>query len=163
MSRAFVKESDGDAPDADLPERPESAHPNYVTAQGRAELARQLDDALAEQERLRASSDLLATKAPLARLARDIRYLRRRLDDAIVVESNGDADEIAIGSSVTIDDGQQRRTFTIVGEDQADPAQGMISWTSPLGSALLGAKRDGTVVWKRPVGDITVTIVEVRH
>ena len=161
MSRAFVKESDGDAPDDGLPERAQSANPNYVTAEGLADLERQLAHAQAEQRRLSASDDALAAKAPLARLARDIRYLRRRIDDAILVDAR-DGDDVSLGSIVTIDDGAQRRTFTIVGEDQADPTEGLISWTSPLGQALMGAARGARVVWERPVGDVTVTIVDIR-
>jgi len=45
--------------------------------------------------------------------------------------------------------------------DQADPARGLISWTSPLGNALMGAKRGASVVWQRPMGDVTITIVDV--
>src|SRR5437899_10643681 len=119
MSRAFVKESDGDAAD-DLPERAESANPNYVTEQGLAELRLQLAEALAERDRLSEASNELAVRAPLARLSRDIRYLQRRIDDAIVIEKTAPEDEVAIGSSVTIDDGERQTAFTIVGEDQAD-------------------------------------------
>jgi len=161
MSRAFIKETDGDAPDDGLPERPQSAHPNYVTADGLADLHRQLDETLAEERRLRDrhAAGEIAAKAPLARIARDIRYLRRRIGDAILVESK--RDEVAIGTTVTIDDGAARRTFTIVGEDQADPAEGKISWTSPLGSALLGQKRGSRLTWRRPVGDVEVVIVDL--
>jgi transcription elongation GreA/GreB family factor len=162
MSRAFIKEADGDAPDDGLPEKAKSDHPNYVTAQGLADLERELEEALAEQRRLGAAGSELAAKAPLARLARDIRYLRRRIDDAILVES-GDGDEVAIGSAVTIDDGERAATYTIVGEDQADPLQGLISWTSPLGRALMGAKRGSKRTWERPAGDLDVTIVDIKH
>jgi transcription elongation factor GreB len=161
MSRAFVKESDGDAPDDGLPEKQESGQPNYVTEQGLADLKRQLDDAVAERKQLTTKKEELGSKAPLARLARDIKYLQRRIADAILVDSPADTDEVTLGATVTIDDGEQRRTFTIVGEDQADPAQGLISWTSPLGHALMGAKRNASVVWERPVGDVTVTIVDI--
>lgn len=161
MSRAFVKESDGDPPDDGLPERQESDNPNYVTPSGLHDLKRQLDEAQAQLRLLKAPDGDLATKAPRARLAREIRYLRRRIDDAIVVEAK-DGGEIGLGATVTIDDGESRRTFTIVGEDQANPVEGMISWTSPLGHALMGARPSEKVVWQRPAGDITVTIVDVR-
>ena len=160
MSRAFVKESDGDAAD-DLPERAESGHPNYLTEQSFAELERRLEEALAERDRLSRASNEFAVRAPLARLSRDIRYLQRRIDDAIVMGKAEPGDEVAIGTSVTIDDGARQMTFTIVGEDQADPASGLISWMSPLGRVLVGAKRGESVVWERPVGDITVTVVDV--
>jgi len=161
MSRAFIKESDGDAPDDGLPEKQESGQPNYVTEQGLADLKRQLEDAVTERKRLSAKKDELGSKASLSRLARDIRYLQRRIADAILVDTSKAGDEVTLGATVTIDDGEQRRTFTIVGEDQADPAQGLISWTSPLGNALMGVKRGAKVVWQRPVGDVTITIVDI--
>lgn len=159
MSRAFVKERDGDAGD-DLPERPESGQPNYVTAEGLAQLRRDLAAALAEQARLAQDAGQIGARAAAARVARDIRYLRRRIDDAIVIERAADG-EIGVGSTVTIDDGEHRFTYTIVGEDEADPAEGRISWTSPLGQALVGKRRDDRVVWQRPLGDVAVTIVAV--
>jgi transcription elongation factor GreB len=161
MSRAFVKESDGESPDDGLPERPESTAPNYVTVQGLADLRRRLEQSRAEQERLRVSTASLGAKATLARLARDVRYLEHRIESAILVETNAAQDTVHIGSTVTIDDGQKRMTFTIVGEDQADPASGFISWMSPLGTVLVGSKRGDSVTWRRPVGNLEVTIVEL--
>jgi transcription elongation factor GreB len=162
MSRAFIKEKDGDAPDDGLPERPESGEPNYVTPQGLEDLKRQLADATAEQARLSAGRESTKSRAALARLARDIRYLQHRIGSAIVAEP-GSEDEIAIGATVIIDDGSKHMTFTIVGEDQADPAEGLVSWTSPLGRALVGAKRGAKVVWPRPVGDVDVTVVDFKR
>jgi transcription elongation factor GreB len=159
VSRAFIKDKDDDAGD-DLPERPESGQPNYVTSEGLAELRQQLAAALDEQRRLAAARDEIASKAALSRLSRDIKYLRRRIDDAIVVESNGD--EIGVGTTVTIHDGEREQTYTIVGEDQADPLAGRISWTSPLATALMGKRRGERTVWERPLGDVAVTIVAVR-
>jgi transcription elongation GreA/GreB family factor len=161
VSRAFIKEKDGDAPDDGLPDRPESGEPNYVTPQGLEDLKRQLAEATAEQARLAAARESSKSKSALARLARDIRYLEHRIGNAIVSEPTS-ADEIAIGATVIIDDGARHMTFTIVGEDQADPAAGFVSWTSPLGRALVGAKRGAKVVWTRPLGDIEVTVVDFK-
>jgi transcription elongation factor GreB len=158
MSRAFIKEKDGDAPDDDLPERQESGEPNYVTPQGLDDLKRQLAEANAGKARLEASKASSRSKSALTRIARDIRYLQHRIGTAILVEPKSD-DEIRLGATVTIDDGVKHMIFTIVGEDQADPAAGLISWTSPLGRALVGARRGAKVTWQRPVGDVEVTVV----
>lgn len=140
MSRAFVKDDDG------TPERPVaravSDNPNYVTPQGLEQLERRLADAE------RAGNE------------RDAVYLRSRIADAIVVERDGKKRrEVEIGATVTIvePDGTQR-TYQIVGEDEADPLQGSISWISPLAQALLGAKAGDTVRWERPAGTLSVTI-----
>ena len=161
MSRAFVKEADGDTPDDDLPEKRAGAGPNYLTADGLAELRAQLNAALAQQQSVGATPST-KSKALSAQLAREIRFLRRRIDEAVVVE-RASGDVIAIGSTVTIlvDGDDRRQTLTIVGEDQADPAAGKISWSSPLGRALTGARRGVTVRWPRPAGDADVVIVDV--
>jgi|SRR5579863_4445458 len=160
MSRAFVKEKDGDAPDDGLPERAASAEPNYVTPQGLADLKRRLADAQESQQRIGAAPDQ-PSKRSLAALKRDIRYLQHRIESAIIVETSA-ADEVQFGSSVTVDVDGKHMTYHIVGEDQADPKSGAISWTSPLGRALMGHKRGDAVVWPRPVGDVEVTVRDIR-
>jgi transcription elongation GreA/GreB family factor len=134
MSRAFVREDDGDAGD-NLPERAVSPHPNFVTLEGlaaiEAEVAR-LDAALAAA---RSQDDSLA----IAALARDLRYFQRRLASAEPVTPPAHHDVVQFGSSVTIlrDDGRSQ-TWRIVGEDEADPKRGTISHVAPLAVALLG-------------------------
>lgn len=139
MSRAFVKEPDGGAVD-DLPERPISPHPNFVTPEGLAAID-------AELQRLQA--ELAAAggdRAAEARLRRDLRYWRARRATAEVVPPPADRSEVRFGATATIarDDGR-RQTFRIVGEDEADPRKGSVSWVSPLARALAG-KSVGDVV-----------------
>jgi transcription elongation GreA/GreB family factor len=138
MSRAFVKEDAGG--DDTLPDRAISPHANYVTAHGLAlidaELAR-LAAAFAE-----AGDDRAARSAT----ERDLRYWRARRASAEVVPTPGDTNEVRFGSTVTIerDDGR-RQTWRIVGEDEADPAKGALSYVAPLAVALIG-KGVGDVV-----------------
>ncbi|MFL5222777.1 MAG: GreA/GreB family elongation factor, partial [Microvirga sp.] len=82
----------------------------------------------------------------LARTARDLRDWTARRNTAQVVTPPADAAEAHFGSTVTIqrEDGR-RQTFRIVGEDEADPAKGTISYVSPVAQALTG-KRVGDVV-----------------
>jgi transcription elongation GreA/GreB family factor len=139
MSRAFVKEDNGEGGDA-LPDRPISTAPNFVTPEGLAlidaELAR-LQDALA------AAGDDRAARAPVER---DLRYWRARRASAEVIPLPGTA-EVRFGSTVTIerDDGR-RQTWRIVGEDEADPAKGTLSYVAPLARALTGKVVGDTVV-----------------
>lgn len=136
MSRAFVREDDGDAGDT-LPERPVSPHQNFVTREGlaalEAEIAR-LGDALAEA---RAQDDSLAVAA----LGRDLRYFQRRLASAEPVAPPADHDTVQFGATVTIlRDDDRRQTWRIVGEDEADPKRGTLSYVAPLAIALLGRR-----------------------
>ena len=141
MSRAFVKEQDG-AEALELPDRPISEHPNLVTPQGLARIEATLTRLHEQHAQAQASAD----RAALAAVARDLRYWTARRNTAQVVTPPADAAEAHFGSTVTIEreDGR-RQTFRIVGEDEADPAKGTISYVSPVAQALTG-KRVGDVV-----------------
>jgi transcription elongation GreA/GreB family factor len=150
MSRAFVKE---DVEPDPLPDRPLSEHPNLVTPRGLA----LLDEALAAAQRAQADAAAIGDRDALARSRRDLRYWAARRASAQVVTS-AQPDSVCFGCSVSIrrDDGR-RQTFRIVGEDEADPAQGSISYVAPLARALLG-KRLGDVV---EAGNGEAEVVEI--
>ncbi len=164
MSRAFVKEEDSGAP-GDLPERPISEHPNLVTPAG----LRQLEEAAGalEEQRLAllAQGDDVMAQERLAHIDRDFRYYETRLASAQVVDPAAQPrDEVAFGAAVTVaQPSGPARTFTIVGEDEADSKSGKISYVSPLALALLGAKPGDKVVWKRPAGDLQLTIQTIKY
>ena len=139
MSRAFIKEDAGD-PD-ELPERHQSAAPNYMTPEGLAALRRQ---AVELRERLAA----LPKDGPAAREAkRDLRYYEGRVASAIPVDPRaGLAEEVRFGATVSLrgQDGQTLRR-TIVGQDEAEGAPDKLAWDSALALALLGAKPGGRI------------------
>lgn len=166
MSRAFVKEPDEGAPEDGLPERQISEHPNYVTPAG----LRQLESTVGELERRRL--DLLAgdevggaAGQELAYVDRDLRYFTRRLDTAIPVDLHRQPRRmVKFGAAVAVRERDgARRTFTIVGEDEADLKAGKISYVSPLAEALLDARVGATVLWHRPAGDRQLIIEEIDY
>jgi transcription elongation factor GreB len=166
MSRAFVKDSDDDLAAGELPERPLSAHPNYVTPQGLEQLQGRLRELQEQHERLapQAPDDSQAKQA-LRVVERDLRYFNAQLERAIVVDLHGQPrDEVHFGAQVQIrdEDGKTQR-FTIVGDDEADVAAGRISWASPLAKAMMGAHVGDTVTWSRPAGDAELEIVEIKY
>lgn len=142
MSRAFVRESDQDAAGDVLPERPISPHPNFVTPQG----LRQIEDTIRELESARQAARAAEDEAALARIARDLRYWTQRRASARVIEPPESPDIVRFGVNVTLllPDGSER-AFRLVGEDEADPARGLLSWVSPLASSMLG-KSVGDIV-----------------
>jgi transcription elongation factor GreB len=162
MSRAFVKEQDGDTPDDGLPELPVSSAPNHVTPEGLADLQARLAAALADVDALRSSAEKASAKSALTRAKADVRRLQRRLDTAVLIKPDaGGDDAVTLGARVTIEHSDGKcQTYTIVGEDQADPVNGLVSWTSPLGEALLGKRSGERTTWRRPAGEIEITIVE---
>ena len=138
MSVAFTKEGDAEATAADLPDRPISPHPNLVTAEGLAALEAAYDAARAAYAAAQAKGDVQADRTAMARATRDLRYYAARRANAQLVELV-DGDVVTFGRTVHIarEDGR-RQSFRIVGEDEADPANGSVSYISPLARALMG-------------------------
>ena len=139
MSVAFTKEEDYESTAADLPDRPISPHPNLVTAQGLALIEAALVEARAAMTTAKSGGDVSADRTAMARATRDLRYWGSRRASAQLVEPGGDQGVVRFGDGVTFEreDGR-KQTFRIVGEEEADPARGSVSWISPLGQALLG-------------------------
>jgi transcription elongation GreA/GreB family factor len=165
VSRAFVNEDLQSEAQAELPERPQSEHPNYVTPQGLADLERSLANLLAERSALSDDADEMRQKAARNRIDRDARYLGVRIDRAILVNPHAQPrDEVAFGASVRVCDGNgEERVFAIVGEDEADASIGKVSWVSPLASALLGARVEDSVTWGRPNGSVELEILSINY
>ncbi len=139
MSVAFTKEEDSEAAAADLPDRPISAEPNFVTASGLALLDTQLDAAKAAYAAAQVGESVSADRTAMARATRDLRYYSARRASAQLVEPGAATDRAAFGSRVTIEREDGRvQTFRIVGEDEADPSQGSVSYVSPLARAVAG-------------------------
>jgi transcription elongation factor GreB len=61
------------------------------------------------------------------------------------------------------DEDGTRAAYRIVGEDEIDLGKGDISWRSPLARALLKRRAGDTVTFRRPSGEVELTIVEVRY
>jgi transcription elongation factor GreB len=164
MSRAFVKESDEELAANELPERPLSAEPNYVTVHGMEALRARLKDLQDERDRLAAAAEPMA-KQRLLEVKRDIRYFGAQIERATVVDPAGQPrDEVHFGASVTMrDEHGKTHTFQIVGDDEADVGAGRISWASPLARAMLGGKVGDMVKWQRPAGASEVEIVAIRY
>jgi len=149
MSRAFVNE---DSFVEELPDRPISEHANLVTARGLALIEQALETARRAYGQAQSAGD----RESLARAGRDLRYWSARRATAQVRTPQPGADAVRFGHDVTImrDDGRQQ-TFRIVGEDEADPAGGSISYVSPLGRTLLGKRIGDTLRAGRDEAEIT--------
>lgn len=163
MSQAFVREPDGDAVADDQPELPISPHPNYVTPGGLAQLKASLAGLLEKRRDL--DGDALVNKLHLSQIMREIRYYEARIKQAIRVDPAAQpTGEVAFGAAVTVEDEDgNSRTYRIVGEDEADPDQGKVSWVSPLAKALIDARAGDLVLWERPTGAVELEIISISY
>jgi transcription elongation GreA/GreB family factor len=145
VSRAFVKDEDRET--EVVTKRPQRRHPYYVTPEGHERLMRDLAAAQAAGDE-RASEEA-----------------QERLSGAIVVRPEDQPrDIVRFGAGVTVETPDRKRTaYRIVGEDEADPLQGRISWLSPLAQALLEHRAGDRVVWQRPAGNVALKIVSISY
>jgi transcription elongation GreA/GreB family factor len=153
MSRAFVKEVEPEIDD--LPDRPVSTHPNLVTAEGLAAIERTLSRFEAANKAAVAKNE----RAAIAATQRELRYWIARRSSAQVIEPAVDKSKVHFGATVTVrrNDGRGQ-TFRIVGEDEAEPARGTISYVAPLARAVLGAAVGDAV--EVPGGNATITEIK---
>ena len=159
MSVAFTKEGDSEAFAADLPDRPISTHPNLVTADGLSEIERELAEARAAYAAAQSAGGAAdGDRTAMARATRDLRYWSARRATAQLMERDPSRSVVQFGDRVTFEREDGRvQTFRIVGEDQADPAKGTISYIAPIARALLG-KAVGEVS-AAPGGEIEITAI----
>jgi transcription elongation GreA/GreB family factor len=165
MSRAFVKENDLEHAGIDIPERPLSDEPNYVTPNGLKLLNTQIDALETEREQLKNKKDDPIAKQKIAIVERDMRYYAARIESAILTApSEEDHSTVLFGAKVTVEDEEGKlSTYEIVGEDEADIDQGKVSYLSPLAEALIGAKLNEEVIWVKPMGDSYLTIQKIEY
>ncbi len=159
MSVAFTKEESAEtASETLLPDRPISPHPNLVTQTGLKALTRQLGEAREAWAAAQQTEDINERRRLSAIPLRDIRYFSERVRTAQFVPAPASSDVVAFGSTVTFGRADGRvQTYRIVGEDEADPKAGSISFVSPVAKSLIG-KAVGDVVG---VGDQVLEIVAI--
>jgi transcription elongation factor GreB len=180
MSKAFTRETDGDADD-DLPDAaPLPTGVNYITRAGyerlRAELLGLIDDErprIVEIVHWAASNgdrsengDYLYGKKRLREIDRRIRFLTRRLEIAEVVDTSlhHGGDQVFFGATVTYaDEDGHETTVTILGVDEVDSARHEISWVSPVARALLKARVGDLVRLVVPGGSQELEVLSVRY
>ena len=165
MSRAFVKESDGEELLATRARRQHSERPNYVTPLGFDAMRARLERLIRERASNAEGAQSPNARAASAQLDDDIQYLSERLDRAIVVEPPPPPwTRVNVGATVELADADGESVIiTLVGEDETDVARGRISWCSPLGHATMLREVGDEVLWQRPAGDRVLEILNVRY
>lgn len=179
MSKAFTreKEDQDDTPDVELQALP--TRKNYITPRGfqrlrdelqlllnktRPDLTQVVAWAASNGDRSE-NADYIYGKKRLREIDRRIRFLSKRLEIAEVIDpTQVRSEQVAFGATVTtINEAGLRKTISIVGIDETDPARGRISWISPLAKSLLGHKNGDIVLFRSPKGEEELEILGIRY
>lgn len=156
--------------------------PNYMTPAGARRLQAELADlrsaqrpriveevaAAAAQGDRSENAEYIYGKKKLREIDRRMHWLTKRLESAHVVDPAarpaGDRERVFFGATVDVEDEDgASRTYRIVGEDEVDAGRGAVSYRSPLGRALLKRRAGDTVVFRRPSGEVELTVRGVRY
>ena len=112
------------------------------------------------------NGDYIYGKKRMREIDKRIRFLSKRLDTAVVVDpaAQENVDQVFFGATVTIcDDEGARQRYQIVGIDEANAAQGKISWISPLARALLKSREGDLVKFQSPLGGREVEVLTISY
>lgn len=157
-----------------------TSSPNYITRQGarklqaelvqlrtkqRPKIVQEVADAAAQGDRSE-NAEYIYGKKKLREIDRRIHWLTKRLEHAHVVDhqERQDPGRVYFGATVTVEDEDGKdATYTIVGQDESDVSNGRISNVSPLAKALLMRSEGDSILFRKPSGEVELTITRVRY
>ena len=179
MSKAFTKETETEDLPVDFRIQPPGGR-NYLTSEGYSRLMDELNH-LRRTERPKIvevvswaagngdrseNGDYLYGKKRLREIDRRVRYLIKRLEIAIVVDSKQQKNRgrIFFGATVTYVDGKDlEHTVRIVGVDEARHDRGEVSWISPIAKALHKASEGDVVTLRTPSGLEEIEVIKILY
>jgi transcription elongation factor GreB len=180
MSKAFTKETDAGGEEHDGADGLPAHQKSYVTPSGLQALKDELRQ-LAHTERPETvevvawaagngdrseNGDYHYGKMRLREIDRRIRYLTKRIEGAVVVApaQQKNRSQVFFGATVRIlrENGAEQ-TVTITGVDEADFAQGKISWISPVARALMKARAGDAVTLRTPSGSEEIEVLDIQY
>lgn len=180
MSKAFTREDDTADDELEPSIQLPAGVRNYITPSGYCKLKEELDQlwkverpALVKMVAWAASNgdrsengDYIYGKKRLREIDRRVRFLRKRLEQAEVVDParRGECEQVFFGATVTVCDSNGcESVYSIVGVDEADAGNGMISWISPLARALIKLREGEVAVLRTPSGVQELEILSVAY
>jgi transcription elongation factor GreB len=153
--------------------------PRYITPHGFARIRAEYDElfgverpklvetiawAAANGDRSE-NGDYIYGRKRLRELDRKLSHLSRIMKLAKVVDpASQDTDQVRFGATVELaDEDDNRRSLTIVGDDEADASQGLIGWSAPLARALIGARIGDERMVRLPAGEKSYEVIAIRY
>ena len=154
--------------------------PRFITPQGFARIRAEYDELFAVERPKTVetvswaaslgdrseNADYLYGKRRLREIDRRLAHLARIMKAAKVVDpaEQPTRDHVRFGATVELaDEDDNRRTVTIVGNDEADASQGSIGWSAPLARALIGAKVGDERIVRLPAGEKSYEVMAITY
>ena len=114
------------------------------------------------------NADYIYGKRRLREIDRRLAHLARIMKEAKVVDPARQTlearDQVRFGGTVELaDEDDSRRTFTIVGDDEADASAGKVGWSAPLARALIGARIGDERIVRLPAGEKSYEVLGIRY
>ena len=112
------------------------------------------------------NGDYIYGRKRLRELDRRLSHLSRIMTAAKIVDpaSQESRDQVRFGATVELaDDDDNRRTLTIVGDDEADASAGRIGWSAPLARALVGARVGDERIVRLPAGEKSYEVMTIGY
>lgn len=111
------------------------------------------------------NADYIYGKKRLREIDSRLRFLQKRTDELVVVDQAPERrDKVFFGAWVSVqDEDGETRAYRVVGPDEFDPQNRCISMDSPLGRALLGKEEGDEFSFRRPRGEVSLTVVGIRY
>ena len=150
--------------------------PNYITKGGLEKLKAELEDL--KKNKMPDVIERIAKAKELGDLTENAEYqdakdeqgfiagrmaeLENLINKSEIIAENSNSEVVTVGSTVRALCGQDEYEYTIVGSNEADPRQGLISNESPIGRAFLGAKVGDKVVVTTPRGEMKCEVLEIK-
>ena len=153
--------------------------PRFITPQGLARVRAEYEELFAtERPKLvetiswaaangdrSENGDYIYGRKRLREIDRRLGYLAKVMKAAKVVDpASQSTDQVRFGATVELaDEDDNRRTLSIVGDDEADAAAGRIGWSAPLARALIGARVGDERIVRLPAGEKSYEVIAIRY
>lgn len=176
MSKAFTKETDDD--NEEQPEIPVSTQGNYMTPLGAQQLKSEFDELFKERRKVveivrwaagngdrSENGDYIYNKKRLREIDRRVRYLKKRIESAKVVDPDlqKNLTKVFFGATVTYKAAGKQHVVKIVGIDEADIEKSKISFISPAAKALIKSEVGDIVKLRTPEGIMEMEIIKIEY
>lgn len=124
------------------------------------EIAKRIDEAK-QQGDLSENAEYHQAREDMSWAQGHLKELEQIIQNAQIIQSTG-SNKVELGDTITVEANGQKREYTIVGAQEADPANGLISNESPLGESFLGLKKGEKVSVRVPAGEQEYEILEIK-